>query len=46
MESAAQYWNAAAETYEQDFAGTVIGRTRRSTRLAVVTALASSVSRE
>src|ERR1700682_1087014 len=29
MESAAQYWNAAAEPYEQEFAGTVIGRTRR-----------------
>lgn len=28
--SAQRYWDAAAETYEQDFSGTLIGRTRRA----------------
>ena len=30
MRSAQSYWNLAANTYEQDFTGTVIGQTRRS----------------
>ena len=29
VDSAARYWDAVAETYEEKFAGTVIGRTRR-----------------
>ncbi|HVN77718.1 MAG TPA: class I SAM-dependent methyltransferase [Terriglobia bacterium] len=28
-QTAKEYWDAAAETYEQDFAGTLIGQTRR-----------------